>query len=81
MDPLRENELSSTIELSSTKGQNSRLPKTELLGGKELSSTTELSTTKGGQNSRLPLNSRLPKRGRTLVYHEFLNGRREFSTW
>ena len=71
-----ENELSSTIELSSTKGRNSRLPKTELLGGTELSSTTELWTTKGGQNFRLPLNSRLPKKGRTLVYHNFLTLRR-----
>ena len=78
---LRENELSSTIELSSTKGQNFRLPKTELLGGTELSSTTELSTTKGGQNSRLPLNSRLPKTDRTFVYQNFLRGRREFIAW
>ena len=55
-----ENALSSTIELSSTCGQNSRLPKTEVLGGTELSSTTELSTTRGVQNFCLPLNSRLP---------------------
>ena len=65
----QENELSSTIELLSTKGQNSRLPKTEVLGGTELSSTTELSTTMGGQKSRLPQNSRLPWGVRTLVYH------------
>ena len=51
-----ENELSATIELSSTKGQNSRLPKTEVLGGTELSSTTELWTTRGAQNLCLPLN-------------------------
>ncbi len=80
----RRTELSSTLrtELSSTRGQNSRLPKFELLGGTELSSTpefmttellstTELSTTRGVQNSRLPLNFRLPegkKLYRTLVY-------------
>ena len=68
-------------ELSSTRGQNSRLPKSEVLGGTELSSTyefqttelsstTELSTTRGVQNSRLPLNSRLPAilEGTELLY-------------
>ena len=76
-----ENELSATIELSSTKGQNSRLPKTEVLGGTELSSTTELSTTMGGQNFRLSLNSCLPKMHRTFVYFNILRGRRELSAW
>ena len=32
-------------ELSSTRGQNSRLPKTEILGGTELSSTHDFQTT------------------------------------
>ena len=78
MAVLWENELSSTTELSSTRGQNSRLPKTEVFGGTELLSTTELWTTRGGQNFRLPLNSCLqclPKvdKSSVLCRQEFSN--------